>query len=203
MLGSFYAPDTIPEPIVPGTPTGSALQQAMMSQAAPLLVPDKLPEMQQNIPPGINKLWKSFLQARARVRGRPQASLDPMDDMARFRSQAQAKGDLPFDTPYKDGDKYKRFPTPLERPEWWLPTPPEWGAPSQHMQSAQYGPAQVPSPILPGAPSVSPNLMPMAVLGMLQHDAAVASFLQRHGVGKEWLRGCLGLEGRCAYHRQE
>jgi len=54
---------------------------------------------------------------------------------------------------------YKRLPSPLEKPEWWIPTPASWGAEPEHTSGSFFGPAQVPGPVLPGAAG-TPSLMP-------------------------------------------
>lgn len=145
MKSTFYAPESIPMPVLPGSRAAGALQQAWNLQTAPIQVPAQS---------------AAFLQSAAKGRaecvscGRSEgggvlSASDPMAELeqARFRAGHGRAGE-PLSHDGKG--KYKKLPPPLEKPEWWIPTPAEWGAPQEHASGSFYGPAQIPSPAVGG-----------------------------------------------------
>lgn len=167
MYGRWYAPETIPQPVVPGSRIAGMLQHARAMQQTPIQVPDKVS-------------WDSALLQTAASPNEGAEMLDPMGELAdapRLRSlavSAAQRGDESHD----GKGNYKKVPGPLEKPEWWLPTPPSWGGPATHDHGGFYGPAQVPSAVLPGAGFAGgPSALPHTLFSSTVHYGDIKTSL--------------------------
>jgi hypothetical protein len=139
-------------------------------QQTPIHVPDKVS-------------WNAALLQTAGSSDSDGGSLDPMGELAdepRLRSMAGA-GAGRGDESHDGKGNYKKVPGPLEKPEWWLATPPSWGGPPTHDQGGFYGPAQVPSAVLPGAGFAGgPSALPHTLFSSTVHYGDIkASLLQQ------------------------
>ncbi len=176
MKSTFYAPESIPMPVLPGSRAAGALQQAWNLQTAPIQVPAQSAALLQAAAGG-----HAACESCASTHGSGVLSAsDPMAELghARFRSgQGRAAEPLSHD----GKGKYKKLPPPLEKPEWWIPTPAEWGAPQEHASGSFYGPAQIPSPAVGGfgAPQQSDS-PPILLASLWQHQySSGAALLQK------------------------